>query len=137
MPDIYDPAKRSDVMRAVRSQGTRPEVLVEELVATLGFIFERHLADLPGRPDIVVPALRRAIFVNGCFWHQHHGCKHSALPATNREAWEAKLRRNTERDQENLAALLAMGWTCLTVWECETRRATMPQLRDRIQTFLG
>lgn len=119
MPDVYDAAKRSAVMRAVRSRGTKPERVVEAALLELGLGFEPHAVDLPGRPDFVLPENRIALFVNGCFWHQHEGCKRSALPVTDHDRWAAKLGRNRVRDREHAKSLTGLGWRPLTVWECQ------------------
>jgi len=88
---------------------------------------------LPGRPDIVLPKYKAVIFVNGCFWHQHQGCKYAVMPKTNLEYWQKKLERNVERDQACINALRVMGWRVLAVWECETKRAG--ELAGKLQEF--
>jgi len=94
---------------------------VRRLAHALGMRFRLHRADLPGRPDLVFPRYRTAVFVHGCFWHRHGGCKKSTSPKTKVEYWEAKFRTNVERDARNASELERMGWRVLTVWECETR----------------
>lgn len=105
-------------MQANRGQHTGPEIAVRKLLHHLGFRFRLLRYDLPGRPDIVLPGRRMVVFVHGCFWHHHH-CQRGRLPKTRREFWEAKFKNNNMRDERNEAALLAAGWTPLTVWECE------------------
>jgi len=105
-------------MSRVRGTDTTPEVRVRSFLHRLGYRFRLHRRGLPGRPDIVMPSHRAAVFVHGCFWHQHLGCAKATLPATNREKWAAKLARNVERDGENLRALQEAGWRVATVWEC-------------------
>lgn len=106
-------------MSRVKNRNTLPELLVRSLLHRLGFRFRLHRTDLPGTPDIVLPRYKVALFVNGCFWHGHD-CPRGKLPSTNLEFWEAKIRRNLERDAGSRAALTELGWTPLTVWACET-----------------
>jgi DNA mismatch endonuclease Vsr len=133
MPDV--PEVRRRMMAAVRSKDTAPEMTVRRLVHGLGYRFRLHRRDLPGRPDLVFPARKAAVEVRGCFWHQHAGCPRAALPRTRREWWEAKLASNVARDKRNAAALTAMGWRLLTVWECEVGDAEA--LETRLRDFLG
>jgi DNA mismatch endonuclease (patch repair protein) len=121
--DIYSPAKRSEIMSRVPSQGTVPEMRVRRALHRLGFRFRLHRRDLPGSPDLVLPKHRVVVFVHGCFWHQHPGCKKATVPKQNRKFWIAKLARNCQRDQEVEAALIALGWRVITVWECEIRHS--------------
>lgn len=120
--DNTDPATRSAVMARIRSKDTAPEMAVRRALHAAGLRYRLHRRDLPGRPDLVFPARRVALFVHGCFWHQH-GCRLSHAPASRLEYWGPKLRRNKERDGANGAALAAAGWTVLTIWECEARRS--------------
>lgn len=108
-------------MAAVKGRDTKPEILIRKLLFSLGYRFRLQRKDLPGRPDIVLPRYKTAIFVNGCFWHQHEGCKASRIPASNTEYWSAKLSRNVERDKKNQALLREMGWNVLVIWECEIK----------------
>jgi DNA mismatch endonuclease (patch repair protein) len=112
---------RSRIMAAVRGKDTTPERVVRSLLHRLGVRFRLHRKDLPGRPDIVLPARRMAIFVHGCFWHRHAGCKRTTSPASNREYWQAKFRANRARDRRNEKTLIALGWRVVVLWECETR----------------
>ena len=88
----------------------------------LGFRYRLHRKDLPGKPDIVLPKHKAVVFVHGCFWHSHEGCKRAARPTTNRTFWDRKLDRNAERDRKHHQALMALGWNVLVVWECELAR---------------
>lgn len=120
--DIYSPAKRSDIMARVRSRNTKPELAVRSMLHRMGYRFRLHRKDLPGKPDVVLPRYRTVVFVHGCFWHQHTGCKKATLPKRNSEFWEAKLKRNIERDEETRRRLESSGWHVLVLWECEVKR---------------
>lgn len=110
-------------MRAVRSQDTKPELVVRRLVHLLGFRFRLHRKDLPGKPDLVFSGRRRVIFVHGCFWHGHDCTRGARVPKTNSEYWLAKISRNRLRDQRVRQELDDAGWQILTVWECELSSA--------------
>ncbi len=121
--DPLSPAARSERMSRVRAVDTGPEWTVRRLLHRLGFRYAIHVADLPGRPDIVFRSRRKAVFVHGCFWHRHaaKSCKLARLPKSRLDFWLPKLERNHERDREALAALRELGWSALVVWECELR----------------
>ena len=123
MADVFDAATRSQVMRAVKSQGTGPELKVRRAAHALGLRFRLQRGDLPGTPDLVFPSRRVALFVHGCFWHGHDCPRGSRIPASNRDYWRAKIRRNVARDRDAQARLAALGWTPRVIWECETRSA--------------
>ena len=106
-------------MSRIRGRDTIPEKRVRSLLHRLGFRFSLHRQDLPGKPDIVLPSRGAVVFVHGCFWHQHQGCRNSSMPSTRRSFWEAKLNGNVARDDRNGEALQLLGWKVLTVWECE------------------
>ncbi|MBL8548578.1 MAG: DNA mismatch endonuclease Vsr [Hyphomonadaceae bacterium] len=132
--DPFDAAKRSAIMRAVKAKDTAPERVVRKLVFALGYRYRLHRSDLPGKPDLVFPGRRKAIFVHGCFWHGH-GCKRGDRPpSANAAYWQAKIARNRARDAANAAALTADGWSALTLWECELKDAAM--LERRVGAFL-
>lgn len=122
MVDVLDQQTRSRMMASVRSKDTAPEVVVRKALHRRGFRYRTHVAELPGKPDIVLPRYRAAILVHGCFWHGHD-CALFQFPATRREFWDAKISRNRERDKEVREALRSTGWRCLTVWECALRGA--------------
>ena len=108
-------------MSAVKGKDTKPELLVRKLLHALGYRFRIQRKGLPGRPDIVLPRYKTAIFVNGCFWHRHEGCKYASTPSTNSEFWEKKFTANVERDARNYAALKEQGWNVIVIWECEIK----------------
>lgn len=123
MTDVFDPAKRSSVMRAVKSKDTAPELKVRRAAHALGLRFRLGRADLPGKPDLVFPARKTALFVHGCFWHGHDCPRGARVPQANRAYWTAKIGRNVARDKATLASLRRLGWKPAVVWECETRDA--------------
>ncbi len=108
-------------MSRIRGKNTKPEILVRKGLHARGFRFRLHNRKLPGSPDIVLPKYGVAILVNGCFWHGHKGCSYATKPKTNMEFWEAKIARNRHRDEVTTAHLEALGWTVITIWECEFR----------------
>ena len=135
MADVFSRRKRSQIMRAVRSQDTKPEMAVRKLVWRLGARYRLHVRRLPGCPDLVLVALRKTIFVHGCFWHRH-GCPDGqSMPATRTKYWRAKFARNKARDVKSRKALRKQGWNVLVIWECQTRRPKW--LRDRLAKFLS
>jgi DNA mismatch endonuclease, patch repair protein len=121
-------------MRRIRKFDSGPELVVRRLAHRLGFRYRLYRRDLPGTPDLAFPKLHKAIFVNGCFWHQHKGCSLARLPKTRLEYWLPKLRRTNERDIASLSALDALGWKVLVVWECETAKPAL--LSGKIEGFL-
>ena len=128
---------RSEIMRAVRSKDTAPEMVVRRLVHGMGCRYRLHRKDLSGKPDLVFGPRRKVIFVNGCFWHGH-GCRRGARqPKANADYWRTKITRNVVRDRANVAALEAAGWQVLTIWECETAVVDREQLVNRIREFIG
>lgn len=126
--DIVDRSTRKRMMAGIRVKNTKPEMLVRKALFAAGFRFRLHRADLPGAPDIVLPGRKIAVFVHGCFWHWHKGCRFFKLPASNTKFWRTKLQRNVERDGRCTSALRAAGWRVLVVWECATRDKTIEQL---------
>ena len=122
-------------MAAVKGKNTRPEIRVRGLLHQLGFRFRLHAAKLPGRPDIVLPRYRTAIFVHGCFWHRHSGCRRASTPSTRADFWAEKFRRTVERDQRAEAMIREAGWTPIIIWECEL--ADEQQLIERLLTIRG
>ncbi len=121
-------------MASVRTKNTGPEWTVRRLLHANGFRYRLHAKSLPGKPDIVFPRRRKAIFIHGCFWHAH-GCSKGRAPKSKLEYWGPKLAANTSRDDRNLAALAALGWDTLTVWQCETKEPDT--LLKRLTDFLA
>ena len=115
--------QRHRCMASIRGKNTKPEMLVRRFLFSRGFRYRLNHPRLPGRPDIVLRKYRTVIFVNGCFWHGHEGCKHYVVPKSNTEFWTAKIERNRARDIDEQHELAAMGWHCITVWECQLKPA--------------
>ena len=133
MADKLTSSQRSHCMSRIRGKNTKPEILVRKGLHARGFRFRLHNKKLPGSPDIVFPKYGVAIMVNGCFWHGHKGCRYATRPKSNVEFWETKIARNRHRDEVTTAHLEALGWTVITIWECELR--TNSQLDDRLNTL--
>lgn len=123
MADRLTPEQRSRLMARIRGKDTAPERRVRRTAHALGLRFRLHRRDLPGTPDMVLPKRRIALFVHGCFWHQHAGCRKAQRPQTRPDYWAAKFRANAERDAQAAAALAATGWRVVVLWECETEDA--------------
>lgn len=120
--DIVSGAVRSSMMAGIKGKNTKPEMLVRKALFAAGCRFRLHRKDLPGNPDIVLPGRKVAIFVHGCFWHAHQGCRLAKLPATRPDFWREKLGRNVARDAAAVSALRLQGWRVLVVWECFIRQ---------------
>lgn len=131
MADHLSKEERRAHMRRIRKVDTKPELRVRRAAHAAGLRFRLHRSELPGSPDLVFPSRRIALFVHGCFWHQHDGCRLSRQPKSRLEYWLPKLRRNRERDREAATALTALGWRVMIVWECETADAEMLDRRIR------
>ena len=110
---------RSRNMSAIKSKNTRPEIIVRKFLHSKGYRFRLHRKDLPGSPDIVLPKYKTVIFVHGCFWHRHEGCKYKTTPKTRKEFWENKFNENIKRDKNNFKELKKLNWKVLVIWECE------------------
>jgi DNA mismatch endonuclease (patch repair protein) len=108
-------------MSRIRGENTRPELFVRSLLHNLGYRFRLNRKDVPGKPDIVLPKYRTAVYVHGCFWHRHDGCTFAYTPKSNLEFWKKKFARNVERDAEVASKLSETGWNQMVIWECETR----------------
>lgn len=126
MPDKLTPEQRHRCMASIRSKDTKPEVIVRKFLFAHGYRFRIHVKRLPGTPDIVLKKYRTCIFVNGCFWHGHEGCKYYVLPKTNTEFWKTKIERNRERDLDRRVQLRDKGWHVIQLWECQLK----PKVRE-------
>ena len=124
MADVLTPKQRSYNMSRIHGKDTKPEELVRKYLFSQGFRYKKNDARLPGKPDIVLPKYKTVIFVNGCFWHMHEGCKYFVWPKNNAQFWREKILSNVERDKRNFEQLRSMGWRVLVVWECEIKKAT-------------
>lgn len=122
MVDRLSPERRSWLMSRIRSRNTSPEIRVRRAAHALGLRFRLYRRDLPGTPDLIFPKHRVALFVHGCFWHQHPGCPKASMPKTAVDAWQSKFARNIKRDAENTAILTELGWRVEVIWECETKK---------------
>lgn len=121
-------------MSRVRGRDTHAEISVRRLLHGMGYRFRLHCAELPGRPDIVLPRFRTVVFVHGCFWHRHRSCKKATTPSTNQRFWHDKFEANVKRDRRNVCRLRRMGWKVIVVWECEVRDDE--RLRARLERRL-
>ena len=121
MTDIVDSKRRSELMANIRGRDTIPELAVRRIAHRMGLRFRLHRNDLPGRPDLVFPKHRLAVFVHGCFWHRHDSCRHASTPKSRIAFWTEKFAANVERDARQEAALRKLGWWVLVIWQCETR----------------
>jgi len=135
--DTVPQSTRSEIMARVRSEDTRPEIMVRRLVFSLGYRYRLHVKTLPGRPDLVFASRNKVIFVHGCFWHRHAArtCNLSRLPKSRLEFWEPKLEGNRDRDRRIKSELIRRGWEVLTIWECQLRN--LASVSSRVRSFLN
>ena len=125
--DVHDKKTRSYNMSRIKGKNTRPEELVRKYLFSQGFRYRKNDKRLPGSPDIVLPRYKTVIFVNGCFWHGHEGCRYFVWPESNKDFWKNKIETNIARDNKKTASLESMGWKVITVWECELK----PKIREQ------
>ena len=137
MADIVSASKRSQMMSGIKGMNSVPEMLVRKRLFAAGYRFRLHRRDLPGKPDISMAGRKIAIFVHGCFWHAHQGCKYANTPSTRTEFWTSKLRGNVDRDRRAAYELAEMGWRVLIVWECAMRdRGAAAGLHEALQAWI-
>ena len=129
MTDIVDSKRRSELMAGIRTRDTAPELAVRRIAHRMGWRFRLHRKDLPGRPDLVFPRHRLVVFVHGCFWHRHEGCRYASTPKSRIAFWTEKFATNVARDARQEAALSALGWRVLVIWECESRHKSTVERR--------
>lgn len=139
MTDIKTPEERSRNMAAIKSNDTRPEMLVRRYLHRSGYRYGLHNKRLPGRPDIVLRRYKTVIFVNGCFWHGHENCRYFRLPKSNSDFWQLKIGRNQARDKRDIEELEKLGWQVIVIWECELktevrRKQTYNGLLEKLNT---
>ena len=134
--DIYSTDKRSQIMAKISGKKTKPEILVGALLSGFKYRYRKNDKTLPGTPDIVIPRLKRAVFVNGCFWHSHRNCNRSKLPTTHHQFWKAKIAANVKRDKRVRRALNRQGWKMTTVWQCQINKSNEMKLQRRLARFI-
>lgn len=122
--------KRSFNMSRIRSENTKPEIRLRKALFDKGFRYRLHKKSLPGTPDIIFSKNKLAVFVHGCFWHLHENCKDGRLPKSRLDYWEPKLKKNVERDRQNIQDLINIGWTVLIVWECEINKDVTAMVKE-------
>ena len=131
MSDVLNPQQRHRCMSHIRSKATKPEILVRKWLWAHGYRYRLNVKSVPGKPDIVMRKYRTAIFVNGCFWHGHEGCKQFVLPKTNTEFWQNKIEANLSRDQKNYDTLINAGWQVIVLWQCKlTKQELEPTMQS-------
>jgi len=134
--DIYSTHKRSQIMSKISGKKTKPEIIIGRILSKSKYRYRQNDKTLPGTPDITFPRGKKAIFVNGCFWHGHKGCKRSKLPATNQRFWKDKIEGNVKHDRKVRRELNKQGWRTLTIWQCQISKSNQMFLRKRIRRFI-
>lgn len=136
MADVHSPQVRSRNMSKIKGTNTKPEMIVRRHLFSKGFRYRKNDVRLPGKPDIVLPKYKTVIFVNGCFWHKHNGCKYFVWPKSNPEFWKSKIEGNVDRDILNHQLLRDAGWNVIVVWECELKKDIREQTLERLVEIL-
>lgn len=134
MADTVSKEKRSEIMSRVTGKETKPEIIVRKYLFARGLRYRKNVKRLPGTPDIVLPKYKTAVFVNGCFWHGHKGCKYAHLPSTNLEYWEKKIADNLERDERKKRELEELGYRVLIVWQCQLKSRDREENLERLKS---
>nr|WP_318533562.1 very short patch repair endonuclease [Pseudomonas cichorii] len=136
LTDVVSAEVRSRMMSAIRGKNTKPELSIRGYLHSCGYRFRLHRKDLPGKPDIVLPKYRLAIFVHGCFWHRHEGCFYCSIPSTREEFWSEKFKSNVVRDSKNVRRLIGAGWRVLVIWECGVKHLSddMSEVIDVVES---
>ena len=137
MADVHSKETRSYNMSMIKGKDTKPEVKVRKYLFSKGFRYRKNVKKLPGKPDIVLRKYNTCIFINGCFWHRHEGCRYFVLPKTNVDFWAKKIESNVQRDDKNTTLLKEQGWNVLTIWECELKKTEFEDTMERTVTFLN
>lgn len=137
MADVHSPQVRSRNMSNIKGKNTKPEMIVRRYLFSKGFRYRKNDIRLPGKPDIVLPKYRTVIFVNGCFWHKHEGCKYFVWPKSNPEFWKSKIEETVHRDILNHQLLRDTGWNVIVVWECELKKDIREQTLERLVGYLS
>ncbi|MFA6809198.1 MAG: DNA mismatch endonuclease Vsr [Eubacteriales bacterium] len=132
MADVHDRATRSYNMSRIKSKNTKPEILVRKFLFAKGFRYRVNDKKLPGKPDIVLPKYKTVIFVNGCFWHGHDGCKYFVVPKTRTDWWLGKINKNKVKDNDNIQKLKDEGWQALVVWECDLKNKKKDEILNNL-----
>jgi len=136
MADVLTPEQRSFNMSRIRGKDTGIEVAVRKYLFSKGYRYRKNDARYPGKPDIVLPKYKTVIFIHGCFWHRHEGCRYATTPKTREEFWKSKFRKNVSNDRKHQEELESAGWKVLTIWECELKKDrfgdTMQHLLENI-----
>lgn len=137
MADVHSKETRSYNMSRIRSKNTKPELLVRKFLHKNGFRYRLHVKDMPGKPDIVLPKYKTVIFIHGCFWHGHEGCRYFVVPKTRTEWWLNKINGNTSNDIKAETTLIADGWKIIKIWECELKKAFLDDSLNALITTLN
>lgn len=136
MADVHDIETRSFNMSMIKGKNTKPEIMVRKFLFQNGFRYRINYSKLPGKPDIVLPKYKTVIFINGCFWHGHEGCKYFVIPKTRTNWWLVKINGTIERDKKKISQLEALGWKVLTIWECELKPEKRARTLENLLIFL-
>ena len=136
MADVLSKEQRRRCMSHIKSKDSKPELLVRQFLFANGFRYRLHRKDLAGKPDIVLPKYKTAIFINGCFWHGHNNCKYATIPETNKEFWTNKISGNVQRDIQNITKLKEQGWRVIEIWQCQLKSKTKENTLNQLLKIL-